>query len=313
MNNTSPKFKTSPSEIDISIIIPNLHSPVIAQTLESLVNQNTPYSFEIIVVGQDKYNLIDAIKTHLIKHIKTEKPTPPGIARNIGVSNANGNFLFFLDADCITKNDWLNSHMDIHKNSLKPLLVGGGVAFSAKNFVALADNISTFHEYMEHISAGVKEQLPSLNMSLPRSIWEKIGGFNSSFPFAAGEDAEFTTRALVNNVTLWFDPDAKIYHHHNRNKIHDLITHAYRFGYFSIKADERYQRFLKTPTILKNSLYTFLFSPLLALYVIAKMLIKENLPFRYWHTIPLVYFLKIIWCVGLSNRIKFNNRNRIAV
>ena len=47
------------SKAELSIIIPNLHSPIIDQTIESLLRQETNYSFEIIVVGQDKFQLVN--------------------------------------------------------------------------------------------------------------------------------------------------------------------------------------------------------------------------------------------------------------
>ncbi len=39
------------TKLDCSIIIPNLHSPVIDRTIQSILSQETDRSFEIIVVG----------------------------------------------------------------------------------------------------------------------------------------------------------------------------------------------------------------------------------------------------------------------
>ena len=122
-------------------------------------------------------------------------PTPPGIARNIGVANSVGNYIFFIDADCIATKAWLQEHMIIHGSYDEPVVIGGSVSFPSINYLTLVDNISTFHEYMEHIPACNKEQLPSLNMSLSRKVWENSGGLNPEYPFPAGEDAEFTTKS----------------------------------------------------------------------------------------------------------------------
>ena len=42
----------------ISVIIPNLHSPIIDKTIESVIKQETSAPYEIIVVGMDKWNLV---------------------------------------------------------------------------------------------------------------------------------------------------------------------------------------------------------------------------------------------------------------
>ena len=160
------------NSFDISIVIPNLHSPMIGQTIESLSLQETNYSYQIIVVGQDKYNLVNTADDRVI-FIETENPTIQAVARNIGVENSIGEYILFIDADCLAPSHWVKAHMDVHTKSQYPIVVGGGVAFPMDKYFALADNVSTFHEYMEHIPPGKKMQLPSLNMSWNISISSK--------------------------------------------------------------------------------------------------------------------------------------------
>ena len=296
------------SKAELSIIIPNLHSPIIDQTIESLLQQKINYSFEIIVVGQDKFRLVDKYENSRIKHIKTASPTPPGIARNIGVANSVGNYIFFIDADCIASQDWLQEHMKVHEHYNDPVVVGGSVSFPSINYLTLVDNISTFHEYMEHIPAGNKEQLPSLNMSLSRQVWEKFGGLNPDFLFPAGEDAEFTTKIYISKLPLLFEPKANVQHLPERNQITDLVIHSFQFGYYSIKGNTKYRTELKVPFILKSDILSILFSPILAGYVIIKILFKEKLPIRFWKTLPVVFLLKITWCLGIAKKI--NNQKK---
>ena len=287
--------------MDLSIIIPNLHSPIINQTIESLLNQKTEYSFEIIIIGQDKFNLIQNYKNKNIIFIETEKPTPPGVARNIGVKNSKGKYIFFIDADCIAPPNWINTHMNLQKKSQNQVLIGGGVEFESSNYLGLVDNVSTFHENMRHIREGKKSLLPSLNISMPKVLWDEVGGFNPRYPFPSGEDAEFTTKLFLQFDCLWFEPEAFVYHKHNRQTLKDLIKHSYRFGKYSIKGNKYFQEDLNIPFVLRNKWLTIFLSPMMSFYINFKMLFIERLPIKYWHTIPLIFFLKIIWCFGLAN------------
>jgi len=292
--------------MDISIVIPNLHSPIIDQTIQSLLDQETDYSFEIIIVGQDKFNITKKFLKENVFFFETEKPTPPGIARNFGVSQSKGNFIFFIDADCIASQNWIETHMSLHQQSQKPILIGGGVTFGFTNYLELVDNVSTFHENMRHIKAGKKNILPSLNMSLSRNLWDKTNGFNAN---PSGEDAELTSFLSLRKYSLLFEPAAFIVHKHNRKNFLDLVKHSYRFGKFSIKGNKDFQEDLHISIVLRNKWLTIFLSPLMSTYIILKMLFIERLPIKYWHTIPLIFFLKIVWCFGLAHSMVRTSNN----
>ena len=71
-------------KIDCSIIIPNLHSPIIDRTIQSILNQETDHTYEIIVVGMDKFGLVE--KFPEVNFIKTPAPVGAAEARNIGIA-----------------------------------------------------------------------------------------------------------------------------------------------------------------------------------------------------------------------------------
>jgi glycosyltransferase involved in cell wall biosynthesis len=287
----------------ISIIIPNLNSPIIDKTIESLLCQNTNHRFEIIIVGMDKFNLID-LSNDQVKFLKTEKPTPPAIARNMGVLQSSGDFIFFIDADCIASSDWIENHISIHQRFESPVVVGGGVNFPNDSYLTLSDNISTFHEFMTHIPPGEKDFLPSLNISIPKSVWNLSGGFNTNYIFPSGEDTDLTLRIKMRDIPLFFEPKAIVTHMPNRREISSILKHAYRFGYCSVKSNSLYWEILSVPFPLKHCILTVIFSPLLAAYVIIKIILSENLPYKYWHTLPIIFLLKIAWCIGFAAQIR---------
>jgi len=298
--------------MDISIIIPNLHSPIIDQTIQSILDQKTQYTYEIIIVGQDKFNFKKIFFQENVQFFETEKPTPPGIARNLGVSHSKGNFIFFIDSDCIAGGKWIDLHMNLHEKSQKLILIGGGVTFDSSNYLELVDNVATFHENMVHVQEGTKELLPSLNMSLSRDLWDETGGFNPKYPFPSGEDSEFSSKLFLKYNCLWFEPQAYIVHKPNRQKIKDITIHAYRFGKYSIKGNKEYQKDLHIPILLRNKWLTLVFSPFLSLYVILKMIFFEKLPIKYWHTLPMIFLIKIIWCFGFASSLFESTEKQIG-
>lgn len=98
----------------ISIIIPVYNvAPYIERCLDSIANQ-TLSDLEVILVddhGQDDSITIarNYIQTHHLSNwriIETSTNSGPGIARNIGIENATGEYIAFCDAD-----DWIEPTM----------------------------------------------------------------------------------------------------------------------------------------------------------------------------------------------------------
>jgi len=288
-------------KVDLSVIIPSLNSEIVNKTIESIIDQAKNYSYEIVIVGQDRFNLINSFLSPNVKFFETNDPVPPGVARNIGVSNSTGKFLLFIDADCVALPNWIDEHLEVHKSFRELIVTGGSITFNQDHYLNLVDNISTFHEYMDHLPFSKKSQLPSINLCLHRSIWDNYGGFNAN---PAGEDSEFTTKLALGKVPLLFTPNAKVEHRHNRNSFKSLVNHAYQFGRFSIKGNKKYQNELKVPYILRNEFLSQFLSPVLSFGLLLKIVLLEKLPFRYWKTLPVVFLLKTIWCFGLASRHK---------
>jgi len=207
-----------------------------------------------------------------------------------------------IDADCIADHDLLQSHFNANcGNDVK--LIGGSVSFPRENYWTLCDNVATFHEYLSHLPEGQRKILPSLNLSLARSLWDRLKGFDTSFPYASGEDADFSYRARKEKATLVFIPEAIVYHHPARASVKELLEHACRFGMYSIKINpiskgESWYGIMQRPLLLR------LFSPVLAGGVLFKMLINERLPLKFWHTLPFVYLAKIVWCFGAARTVE---------
>lgn len=89
--------------MDLSIIIPVYNAALLLnRCLDSIFNQTTQYTYEIILVDDGSTdNSIDIIKARKEKNISLyqQKNSGPSIARNKGIELAKGEFIAFLDAD----------------------------------------------------------------------------------------------------------------------------------------------------------------------------------------------------------------------
>ena len=299
-------FDSSHAPQQISVVIPNLNSPIVDQTLAALRAQEFDLAqVEVLVVGMDDPNLVHT--DELVRLIPTSVPTPPAIARNIGIREARGALICFTDADCIPAPDWLArltapfANPDVH-------VVGGGVTFEAQNYWSLCDNLSWFHEYLAMSHPGEREQLPSLNLCVRQSVIERVGVFNESYPQAAGEDAEWTTRMRQAGYVLYFLPQAVVRHRPSRARFRALLRHAYLYGQHSVKVNPVFMDFVGTPVLIRRWWSVLLLAPVLAAAVTSRILMRNTRLWKFWYTWPGIWMSKMAWCLGAARRLYRTNR-----
>ncbi len=287
----------------LSIVMPNLHSPIVGKCLDSVLDQRIQASYEIIIVGQDRYNQVqERLKAdRMVTFIETQQPVSSARARNIGIREAKGEIIAMIDSDCIASTTWLEG---LYKKIEQPgiSVVGGGVTFPDDNFWTLVDNLATFYEYLDTSPPGLRQQLPSLNLCIRKNALLKVGLFDERFPLAAGEDADLTTRLRLAGYELWFKPEAVITHLPQRRTWKSVFTHAFNFGKFSIKVDERYQEVLKISSIFRKAWLIKLAAPILAAGVAFRIVLSRG-GRRWWYAWPVFFAIKIAWCLGAAERL----------
>lgn len=98
--------------MDLSIIIPVYNAaPLLNRCLDSIFNQKTQYTYELILVDDGSNdNSVEIIKSRKEKNITLyqQKNSGPSAARNKGIELAKGEFIAFLDADDF----WLNGFIE---------------------------------------------------------------------------------------------------------------------------------------------------------------------------------------------------------
>lgn len=284
-----------------TVIIPVLHSPVVHQTLDSLREQRYDLSqVEVIVVGQDKFGLVG--EDSLVRFDRSSEPLAPAVARNRGIEQASGDVIAFLDSDCVASPDWLMVLAECYQDPAVHV-VGGAVDFARDNYWTLSDNVSMFHDYMVGSLRGKRSQLPSLNLSARRRVFDEVGCFDERYPRPAGEDADLTIRMRRSGFDLHFEPRAVVYHHPPRHRFVDLLCHSFYQGKYSTKVDPRYVGTSDSlPFLLRWRLSLVLAAPVLAAGVVARVYGQHRELWRSWYLAPAIFLAKVAWCVGAAAR-----------
>lgn len=100
----------------ITVIIPVLNAfETISKTIESLENQDfDKEEYEVIIVDDGSTDGTKSIVDNFIEKKKInlryfwQKNIGSGLARNLGMENAQGEIIAFTDADCIPDRNWLS-------------------------------------------------------------------------------------------------------------------------------------------------------------------------------------------------------------
>jgi cellulose synthase/poly-beta-1,6-N-acetylglucosamine synthase-like glycosyltransferase len=209
----------------ISVIIPNLHSPLIDQVVAALERQTVRARIrEIIVVGQDRYGRVPTSA----QFVATEQPISPAAARNLGAKHASSDYLLFLDADCLAAPDLVERLAAQHAHGRA--VVGGSMAIEPSNYWVLCDNLLSFTAVLAQAPAGTRPYLPSFNFSISRALFERVGGFDERFLGAAGEDIDLSLRLIAAGYALYFEPNASVTHHPARVSARAMAQHLRMFG-----------------------------------------------------------------------------------
>ena len=207
----------------ISIIIIVKNDRNIQYTLSKLVEIKSPKKREIIVIDSSADNLSD-LKS-LFKNVKwityaskiSKKITIPE-QRNLGLKEAKGNIIVFIDANCVPEKDWLI-------NLTKPIYEDNETIVCGKTNSA---NANTIHDqfYKSVFNKKYLEECPTINLAFKKILLNNIGLFDELFEY--GSDVDFTWRAVDAGFRIRYQNSAVISHNWGNSK--EEIMRSYRYG-----------------------------------------------------------------------------------
>lgn len=193
----------------ISVIIPCYASEqTLGECLDALARQTFP-DFEVILVDSSPDPTPSeriAARYSSFRYVHVDERLLPHAGRNRGAALARGSIFAFTDPDCRAEPDWLACIAAAHRDGADA--VGGSVG-AIPGWRNTAIHMVKYGWWLPGGRPATLPQLPSANLSVTRSLWDRIG------PFAeerwAG-DTEFSWRIAAAGVPLRFEPDVRITH-----------------------------------------------------------------------------------------------------
>ena len=205
----------------ISIVIPTYNRPEkLKECLESLTElEYSRDSYEVIVVDDGRKKSLESVVENFNNQIEItllkQKNAGPATARNTGAKQAKGEFLAFTDDDCKPAPDWLNKIAACFANAPDSLIGGKTINILPENPFSTASQelINYLYSYYNR-DPEQATFLASNNIAISKERFQKIGGFDTTYPRAAAEDREFCDRWLQYGNQMIYVPEVNVYHAH---------------------------------------------------------------------------------------------------
>lgn len=219
-----------------SFVIPVYNRPdEIDELLDSLVHQQSTFSFEVVVVEDGStISCREVVEKYFdklsIKYLF--KPNSgPGDSRNYGMQRAKGDYFIILDSDCILPADYLQQVDKALKLNFVDCF--GGPDGAHENFSDLQKainfamtNILTTGGIRGASEKTGKFQPRSFNMGLSKKAFEISGGYGKIHP---GEDPDLSIRLWKLNFKTALFTKALVFHKRRIDWI-KFYTQVYKFG-----------------------------------------------------------------------------------
>ena len=201
----------------------------IATCLSSLTKLTHP-PYEVIIVDDGSTDKTAAIvkKKFPDYHLISIQPSGLSHARNTGAAAATGEILSFTDDDCEVDREWL-SRLDKAFQNPEIAAAGGPnlppPATNPRQALIHATPGAPSHVLLTDTTA---EHLPGCNISVRKTAFDSIGGFDPIF-HTAGDDVDFCWRLTAADYRMAFVPGAFVWHH-RRPSIRAFLKQQIGYG-----------------------------------------------------------------------------------
>ena len=234
-----------------SIIVAVYNRPdELRELLQSLAAQ-TYADFEVIVVEDGSsipsQSVCNEFASSLRLRYFTKDNSGPGPSRNFGCRRASGDWFLFLDSDCTTPPNWLNTvHKDVVARKLDAF---GGPDREHEDFTPIQKAIS-YSMTSVFTTGGIRGgkvrvggtfHPRSFNMGISREVFNRTDGFAR---MRFGEDVDFSIRIIEAGFNVGLIADAWVYHK-RRTDFKRFFKQVYNSGAARIDLSLRHPKTLK--------------------------------------------------------------------
>jgi GT2 family glycosyltransferase len=190
-----------------SVVIPTCRrNDLLARCLESLRPGEQlagPDAYEVIVTDDARGQTAEAMIRAQFPRVRwVEGPSRgPAANRNNGARHASGEWICFIDDDCIAGKGWLAAFRKAAGDGTIDLMEG------RTEVPDQSDN-----PFLHAVSNTQGGAYWSCNLAVRRERFRALGGFDEDFQEAASEDMEFAHRFHARHFRSRFYPEALVYH-----------------------------------------------------------------------------------------------------
>ena len=212
------------------------------ECLAALAKQ-TYRNFEVLVLPDEEIDTSSTLHSSLFTHhfLPTGK-VRPAEKRNLGIKEAKGEIVAFIDDDAYPDPHWLEYAVKYFGEKDIGAVGGPGVTPPGDKRLAylggrVYDNwlVSGNYRYRYH-AGGVRmdvEDYPSCNLFVRKDVLDRIGGYRTDF--WPGEDTLLCKDIIDNWKRIVYDPWVVVYHHRRPlflPHLRQLGSYAFHRGYF---------------------------------------------------------------------------------
>ena len=225
------------------IVLPDVELKCGSRSVECGVKEDKDFNNPSLLTPNSSLNTIPDPHSslHILRFIPTGK-VRPAEKRNLGIREAKGEIVAFIDDDAYPDSHWLEYAVKYFGEPSIGAVGGPGVTPPGDKSLAkiggrVYDNFLVSGNYRYRYKAGgVRmdvEDYPSCNLFVRKDLMEKFGGYRTDF--WPGEDTLLCKDILDNWKRIVYDPWVVVYHHRRPlfgAHLRQLGRYGFHRGYF---------------------------------------------------------------------------------
>jgi glycosyltransferase involved in cell wall biosynthesis len=208
----------------------------LSQALESLRRQiKNIKEFEVIIAddcssdGTDEF-VKKARFPIFLKYVRSDSNRGVVYNRNRGFQKAAGQWVIFMDGDMVPAPGFIDGYARAWREFPDGVCVGRygpPTQWAVQPWQKYL--ITRGRHSLPHGAQVPGKYFTSGNFSIPKSIFEKVSGFDPEFKGWGGDDTDFGFRLEEQHIPIYNIPEAYC-SHHDAKKLEDVIGQYIKFG-----------------------------------------------------------------------------------
>lgn len=284
-----------------SIILPTFGRPDEVKSFLESIRLQQFQNFEVIAVDGSLddilYPVIEEYKRSLDLKYFHRKGLGASESRNLGCENAHGDFVVFIDSDCIVPSDYFNK-VENYLMEHPSIDAYGGPDAAEKSFspiqkainYAMTSILTTGGIRGKKVHAG-KFQLRGFNMGVRRQAFFQVGGYRG---MQVGEDIDLSIRLFKAGYQTALIDNAFVYHR-RKSTLYKFYRQLYFHGKGRIDLHLKHGDALKPVHLLPAIFIVYLLTGVLSI-------IFSKIAFFIFLLTILVYIIALLIDASILNK-----------